>query len=103
MSVQRCKKETTSMDFVMWMEYLEQEANAFHREDYYMAQIAAEVFRGNAKNPKKVRLRQFLLKFEREKKAAALTKEERLLRSKQAWCASVGLSSSKRKKSKHGN
>lgn len=43
MSKQRCQFETSSSEFVDWMVYLEQDVNAFHREDYYWAQIALEI------------------------------------------------------------
>lgn len=66
LSLQRTKMETSSTEFVVWMEYLRQDANVFHRMDYYLAQIAAEVRRLYVKYPKKVKLSDFLLKFKFE-------------------------------------
>lgn len=68
MPLQRCQQETTSSEFVKWMAYLERDANAFHRQDYYLAQIALEVRRIFAKHPNKMNLDDFILKFEQERK-----------------------------------
>jgi hypothetical protein len=63
--LQRVKRETTIREYYLWLEYLEWDINAFHREDYYLAQIATEVRRTITKrshmrslDPKK-----FLIKF----------------------------------------
>jgi len=64
MSLQRCQQETTSTEFLDWMEYLKQDVNAFHREDYFLANIAMHIRMAFAKDPKKVpKLERFLLKF----------------------------------------
>lgn len=55
---------------------MELDFNLAHREDYYLAQIAAEVFRAIAKNPKRVRLTDYLLEFQKRQSARnAGTKE----------------------------
>jgi len=94
MSKQRCQEETSSTDFVLWMEYLEGKINAFHREDYFLAQIAAEIRRSFVKNPKKVKLDDFLLKFKDKTKTARkkMTKEERTKIAKSFWSALTSLS-----------
>jgi len=61
MPIQRVMSETTSTEFAEWQAYFRQELEATTREEYYMAQIAAEVRRGNAKNPRGVRLEDFIL------------------------------------------
>jgi len=76
------------------MEYLEREVNAFHREDYYLAQIVAAIFKVNVEHPRRVRLEDFLLKFRTKKKGEAKVKvgwKERMRRSKSFWLGALGL------------
>ena len=80
----------------MWMEFLERERSTFHREDYYFAQIAAEVRRAKARcnNPKRVKLKDFLLKFRtRRKKRQALPLDpaKRMEHSKDFWLSALGV------------
>ncbi len=67
MSLDRVQEETSSSQFVEWKEFLRQkkESEFFTnaKEDYYWAQIAAEIRRSFVKHPNKVRLSEFLLKF----------------------------------------
>jgi len=98
MSKQRCQAETTSSEFVKWIRYLDDEVNAFHREDYYWAQIAAEIRRGNVKHPKNVKVGDFIMTFttttkkkaEKKEKAEGLSREARIARSKSFWSALAG-------------
>ena len=55
------------------------------KEDYYLAQIAAEVRRGIVKNPKKVRVKDFLLM----DKAEADSNSDPLKTSKAFWLSSL--------------
>lgn len=84
----------TSGEFLLWMEYLEQEVNDFHREDYYLAQIAAEIRKTFSKNPAAVRTEKMLLKFKTSgkspKASSDMSKEDRIERSKSFWSALVG-------------
>ncbi len=100
MSVQRCLQETTSTEFLDWMEYLEQDVNAFHREDYFWATISREIKEVRAmfaKGTKVIKLDQFLLKFTNQKKVEdkKTTKENALEKSKRRWLSWAGI---KRKK-----
>jgi len=63
MSLQEVMNQTTSTEFVDWMTFFEMERSSFHREDYYLAQIAAEVRRSIVKKPQEVQVQDFLLKF----------------------------------------
>jgi len=56
-------RETTSTEFVDWQAFFAQELNMPRREDYYLAQIAAEVRRTIAKEPKGVAVDGFMLRF----------------------------------------
>jgi len=97
MSKQRCQQETTSTEFLDWMEYLKLDVNAFHREDYFLASIARHIRMAFSKDPKKVpRLEQFLLKFtERKIMKKDMTKKETMERMKSQFLGWVGI---KRKK-----
>ena len=92
-SLQRVKNETTSTEFIMWQEYLGKEFMVARREDYYLAQIAAEIRRTISKYPKKIKLQDFLLKFKNKKrdKMSELDLKEKTRRSKSFWKALVGI------------
>ena len=83
MSKQRCQTETTSTEFLDWMIYLEQDVNAFHREDFFLANIAKSIIQANSKDPKSVKLKHFLLKFEQEDSKAS--KASKMKQSLLAW------------------
>ncbi len=68
------------------MAYLDEQVNAFHRWDYYFAQIAAEIRRIRSK--RRIKLRDFLLTFNFRKPLSRMTRTEReaqIAKSKQAW------------------
>ncbi len=66
-SLQRCKWETSSTEFVLWKVFLERHVNDFHREDYFLAQIAYWLVRVNTKDGKGLPFEKFLVKFEESK------------------------------------
>ena len=99
LSVDRVQDETTSFQFVMWQEYLERDANAFHREDFYLAQIAAEIRRSFVKNPKRVSIGDFILKFvNKVVRKGKMTKDERTKEAKSWWAALTSISFKPKKK-----
>ena len=71
--------------------FLDEEVNAFHREDYYLAQIAAEIRSGYVKNPNSVKISQFLLEFTSSQPQKEKSREEYLKQSKSAWLGAVGI------------
>lgn len=97
MTLGECKAKVTSYEFSVWNAYFDWETNnAFHREDWYFAQLTAEVARKFAKHPKKIKDKDFLLKFEPPKEdaiSAAVHTEQ----SKAAWGAILGGASKKAK------
>lgn len=97
MSLQRCQEETTSTQFLDWIEYLELDVNAFHREDHFWANIATEIRRSFVKEPGRVRMGSFLLKFARKKiaKRRPMTRKEAAERSKQKWFSWLGIKGKK--------
>lgn len=64
MSLQRCQEETSSTEFLDWLEYLRQDINVHRREDYYLANIAKEIRRTITKDRQNIKLEPFLLEFE---------------------------------------
>lgn len=93
-SLTEAKAKVTSSELMLWKAYIAWEANAFHREDYYLAQIAQEVRRVLSKSPKKIKLDHFLLKFETKSskaRAKAESVETRTTRSKSFWFGIVGV------------
>ena len=85
---------TSSTEFVEWMAYLDDEVErGFHREDYLFAMVAAEIRKGNVKNPRSVKMKDFILDFSGKKKEEehqALSLEERTARSKGFWFSVAG-------------
>jgi hypothetical protein len=80
-----------SGEFLRWKAFLDWEIDsAFHRQDYYLAQIAAEIRMGHVQNPGRVKIQDFLIRFTRpEKQSEVLTEEQkknRLAKSKAMWC-----------------
>lgn len=95
MSVQRCKNETTSTEFVNWQVIREKRINGFHREDYFWANIAKILTQANVKDSKSITLDQFLLKFTTSKpdpkELTEVEKEAKIKRSKAFWSAALGV------------
>ena len=80
MPVQEVQAKTTSAEFVMWMAYLEQDQTDHRREDYYMAQVAAEIRRGNSKKPQKIRVDDFLLKYSKKKERQSTDEQKNIFK-----------------------
>lgn len=91
MPVQELQQKTTSMEFVMWMEYLDREESQHDKMDYYLAQIAAEVRRSYVEKPKKVRIQDLMLKFEQPSPKKEMDLDSMTRSHKQFWFASLGL------------
>jgi hypothetical protein len=90
--LQRLQRETTSNEFVEWMQFLEQDWDIPTRQDYFLAQIAAEMRRSIAREPKAVKLEHFMLKFATPAKRAAREAEQQHgNNSKAHWLAFFGL------------
>ena len=85
MSVQRAQQEITSAEFIEWIAYLDEDINRFHRQDYYLAQIAAEIRRSFVKNPVKIKISSFLMKFKGKEKVEKLSIKEKTKRAKAFW------------------
>lgn len=91
-TLQEVKQQTTSTEFLLWVEYLKLKRKEPRREDYYLAQIAAEVCKARAKYPDKVKLTDFILKFSVEKKKKKkMSIKKKIEASKRFWFSKLGL------------
>lgn len=80
----------TSTEFVKWVRYLDwRDVEEFRREDFYLAQIAAEIHRANSKRPARVTLEKKLLKFSSKDSPKRLS-DHRMDSSKAFWLGLTG-------------
>lgn len=87
MSLQRCRAETTSMEFVTWCAYLRRDLNNHDKKDFALAQIAAEVRRVLHKNPQNVKAEDFLIRYDTP--PTKQDREAQMQKSKSFWLALV--------------
>ncbi len=82
----------TQRQFVTWVAWLRVQWDRPDRTDGYLMQVAAEVRRGHVKNPRKVKLEDFRLKYDggSSRKKPAMTKEQATAMSKAVWMARLG-------------
>lgn len=76
MSLQQCQNETTSSEFTEWMEYFDQDVNAFHREDYLLANVIAHLYILLTTTKKRIKLEDYLLKFKTKEPEKQIDKKE---------------------------
>ena len=62
-TVQDARTRLTFSEFLDWLAFLSVEEERDRKQDYYLAQIAAEVRRGQVTSPKSVKVKDFLIKF----------------------------------------
>ncbi|MFA5452986.1 MAG: hypothetical protein WC248_05395 [Candidatus Methanomethylophilaceae archaeon] len=88
-------EKTTSSEFIEWMAFLDLERNQTSKEDYYLAQVAAEVRRSFVKSPQSVHVKDFILSFTRAERSSlgggSPAMEDPSQRSKNYWSAVLGL------------
>lgn len=87
-------------EFLDWVEYLRWCEDRTTKDQYFLAQIAAEMRRTIVKNPKDVKLQDFILKWERpgEVEAEDKSPEQKLAQSKGAWLGALKPTGRKKKK-----
>ena len=97
MSVQRAQHEIPSSEYMDWIAYLDgEDLESFRRQDYYLANLTAEVRRSYVKEPMKVRMESFLLKFQRKGSDKPMSIEERTKQAKSFWGALLKASRKKK-------
>ena len=98
MSLDDVKMKTSTSQFVLWMQYLDWDINAFDKTCFYLAQIAAEVRRPNMPKGKTVKLEDFIIKFSSKKDAEKPEDEQtKANRMKQYFFGLTGLIGKKKR------
>lgn len=97
MTVADLKNRLTFSEFLDWVHFLGQEETWRAKQELYLAQIAAEIRKTAVKSPRKVRVKDFLVKTndELETEDAQRAKMER---SKSVWASSIGITLPKKKR-----
>ena len=63
MTLAECRAKVTNREYLTWQAWFSDEMNRPSRSDYYLMQIACEVARVLAKDPRKIQQKHFLLEF----------------------------------------
>lgn len=79
----------TPREFARWCGYFRWVDVRTTKLDYYLAQIAAEIRRSYAKNPRKVKLDWFMLELDADKEKKSKTVKTAPSKSKQIWMAAL--------------
>ena len=92
MTLQEAQERISSSEFTLWKLWIMEEPSRFHRDDYNFAMIAAEVRRVLSKKPNRVKVKDFLPKYEtsRQRKRRK-EREEDVYFQKLAWTSMLGL------------
>jgi len=99
-TVQEAQETITSTEFLEWAKFLEwKDTEEFCRQDFYLAQIAAQIQRGQVKNPSSVTIQRKLLRFTFKERPKS--KEVAIQRSKAYWKALTGIESGKNPRRNH--
>lgn len=87
MPLQEVMESTTERQLVVWMAWLAIQLNQPSRSDYYSMVIAAEIRRGNSKNPRSVKVGDFKLRFNSDSRSSSVPDETKLKLMKARWLA----------------
>lgn len=90
--VRELRQRITFLEFCEWMEFLSLEEDKDTKQDYYLAQIAAEIRRSFVKDPKTVKVKDFLL--QRKVQERTVGKAEK---SKQFWGQALNMDLGRKK------
>jgi hypothetical protein len=92
-TVEELQSLITYSEFLEWQEFLVVERDRNTKEHFYLAQIAAEVRRSMVKNPNKIKLADFVLRFATPEEADTENQEDlkkhKVAVSKGAWLAAL--------------
>ena len=91
MSLRDCMEQHTHREYLAWMEWLDEEWKQPETTDFYLMQVAQEVARKFARNPRAIKLENFVLEFseKQKEKPQPKTKAEAAAMSKSIWLARV--------------
>lgn len=95
-TVQEVQGQVTSTEFLLWQEFFNKEVNLFHREDFYFAQLAAEIRRSYVKKPRLVKVKDFIIKYVMSKTSDEVKVDEKTIeantkKSKRFWLGGLGI------------
>lgn len=82
------KARITYREFAEWLCFLNKEEERQTKQDYYLAQIAAEIRRGQVKSPRSIKVKDFLVQVTT---AATPQQEKKTERSKSFWMGLAGV------------
>jgi hypothetical protein len=92
-SVEQLQAQITYSEFLEWQEFFRLETEKHTKADWYMAQLAAEIRMSFVSEPKKVRMKDFLLRFATPEEITESSSEDarrqHIARSKAAWFFAV--------------
>jgi len=88
--VDELRDRMTYTEFVDWITFLALEQERDEKQDYYLAQIAAEVRRSFVADPKTVKVKDFLMT-QKSAKVDAAKEVKPKSKSKSAWAAALKL------------
>jgi hypothetical protein len=81
----------TEKELKVWLAWLDMQWDQPDRTDCYLMQVACEVRRVLARNPRAIHVKDFKLKFPRRSRTKVMSKEQAAAWSKARWFAAVGL------------
>lgn len=87
-TVAELRRRITYSEFIGWVTFLEVEQERVSKQDFLLSQIAAEIRRGMVKDPKKVKVEDFFVRYVATKSDK---ENQRAKRSKSAWLAAAGI------------
>ncbi len=82
------KARITYREFVEWLCFLNKEEERQTKQDYYLAQIAAEIRRGQVKSPRSIKVKDFLVQVTT---AVTPQQEKKAAKSKSFWMGLAGV------------
>lgn len=93
MPLGECMRSHTYEEYLMWMDWLDEQWNTPGLTEQYLMQIAAEVRRVMAKKPSSIKLKHFKLSFKRQKvqQDPKLTQEKALEHQWSTWMGVLGV------------
>ena len=61
LTVEDARNKLTFRELLEWLQFLDMEERRHTKQEYYLAQIAAEIRRGQVKSPAQVKMNDFLI------------------------------------------
>ncbi len=91
MPLRKCIESHTHREYLTWLAYIEEEWKEPNRTDFYLMQISQEMRRTVSKNPNRIKLEHFRLKFGTKQEKQRMDMEQ----SKSFWKQVLGIAKKK--------